>query len=56
MDLVADKAKYDADRRKDIDLGGTHGIDEVMKAEHLDALLFPGATVLRSRRNPAIRQ
>jgi amidase len=43
MDLVADKAKYDADRRKDIDLGGTHGIDEVMKAEHLDALLFPGA-------------
>lgn len=44
MDLVADKAKYDADRAKDIDLGGTHGIDQVMKAERLDALLFPGAS------------
>jgi amidase len=44
MDLVADKAKYDADRRKDIDLGGTHGIAEVMQGEHLDALLFPGAS------------
>jgi amidase len=43
MDLVADKAKYDADRAKDIDLGGPHGIDAVMQAEHLDALLFPGA-------------
>ena len=44
MDLVADKAKYDADRRKDIDLGGTHGIAEVMQGERLDALLFPGAS------------
>ncbi len=44
MDLVADKAKYDADRRKDIDLGGTHGIAEVMQSERLDALLFPGAS------------
>ena len=44
MDLVADKAKYDADRATDIDLGGTHGIDAVMKAERLDALLFPGAS------------
>jgi amidase len=43
MDLVADKAKYDADRRKDIDLGGTHGIAELMQAQHLDAILFPGA-------------
>ncbi len=44
MDLVADKARYDADRAKDIDLGGTHGIDEVMKSERLDAVLFPGAS------------
>ena len=44
MDLVTDKAKYDADRAKDIDLGGTHGIDLVMKAERLDAVLFPGAS------------
>ena len=43
MDLIADKAKYDADRAKDIDLGGAHGIDAVMQSEHLDALLFPGA-------------
>ncbi len=44
MDLVADKAKYDADRAKDIALGGPEGIDAVMKAERLDALVFPGAS------------
>jgi amidase len=44
MDVQGDKARYEADRAKDIDLAGTHGIDEVMKAEHLDALLFPGAS------------
>ncbi|MEX2285277.1 MAG: amidase family protein [Gemmatimonadota bacterium] len=44
MDLVADRARYDADRRKDIDLAGTHGIAEVMQAQRLDALLFPGAS------------
>ena len=44
MDLVADKPKYEADRAKDIDLGGTHGIDDVMKSERLDAVLFPGAS------------
>jgi amidase len=43
MDLVADKAKYDADRAKDVDLGGPHGIAQVMEAERLDAVLFPGA-------------
>ena len=43
MDLVADKAKYDADRAKDVDLGGPHGIAQVMQAERLDAVLFPGA-------------
>lgn len=44
MDLETDRARYEADRAKDIDLAGTHGIDEVMKAQHLDALLFPGAS------------
>jgi amidase len=44
MNVEADKARYEADRAKDIDLAGTHGIDEVMKANHLDALLFPGAS------------
>jgi amidase len=43
MDLEADKARYEADRAKDIRLGGTHGIDEVMKAQRLDAILFPAA-------------
>jgi len=43
MDLEKDLARYTADRAKDIRLGGTHGIDEVMKAERLDAILFPAA-------------
>jgi amidase len=43
MDLQADRARYESDRAKDISLAGTHGIDEVMKANNLDALLFPGA-------------
>jgi amidase len=43
MDLVADKAQYDANRAKDIDLGGTHGIEQVIKEQHLDALIFPAA-------------
>jgi amidase len=44
MDVEADRARYEADRAKDIDLAGTHGIDEVMKTQNLDALLFPGAS------------
>jgi amidase len=44
MDVEADRARYEADRAKDIELAATHGIDEVMKAQHLDALLFPGAS------------
>ena len=44
MDLEHDRARYEADRAKDMRLGGTHGIDEVMKAQQLDALLFPGAS------------
>ena len=42
MDVAADKGRYEADRAKDLALSATHGIDEVMRAEHLDALLFPG--------------
>jgi amidase len=42
MDVERDRARYEADRAKDIRLSATHGIDEVMKAERLDALLFPG--------------
>ena len=43
IDLDADRARYEADRAKDIDLAGVHGIDAVMKEQKLDALLFPGA-------------
>ena len=42
MDLELFKARYEADRAHDIRLTATHGIDEVMKAHKLDALLFPG--------------
>jgi amidase len=44
MNVQADKARYEADRAKDIALAGTHGIDEAMKAHRLDAILFPGAS------------
>ncbi len=44
LDLEKDHAKWQADREKDIRLAATHGIDEVMKAQKLDALLFPGAS------------
>jgi amidase len=42
MDVARDRARYEADRAKDVRLAGTHGIDEVMAAERLDAMLFPG--------------
>jgi len=42
MDLDTFRARYESDRARDILLTATHGIDEVMKAQHLDALLFPG--------------
>jgi amidase len=44
MDVEADRARYEADRAKDIALAATHGIDEVMKTNRLDALLFPGSS------------
>ena len=44
MDIVADRARYERDRAKDVRLTATHGIDEVMKAQQLDALLFPGGS------------
>ena len=42
MDLAADKAKYTADRAKDVALGGAEGIDAALKAARVDALIFPG--------------
>lgn len=43
MNVEADKSRYESDRARDIRLAGEHGIDEVMKAQRLDALLFPGS-------------
>src|SRR2546430_14840349 len=42
MDLDLFKARYESDRANDIRLTATHGIDEVMKSQNLDAILFPG--------------
>jgi amidase len=44
MDVARDRARYEADRAKDLALSATHGIDAAMKAHKLDALLFPGAS------------
>jgi len=44
MDLYADRARYEADRAKDLDLAGAQGIDAALKENKLDALFFPGAT------------
>ena len=43
MDLELFRERYESDRAKDIFLSATHGIDEVMNANKLDALLFPGS-------------
>jgi len=43
LDLETARATYEADRARDIHLNGTRGMDEVMTALELDALLFPGS-------------
>jgi amidase len=42
MDLELFRARYESDRANDLRLAATHGIDEVMSANRLDALFFPG--------------
>jgi amidase len=44
IDLEADRARYEADRRKDTLLAATHGIDAALETHRLDALLFPGTS------------
>jgi amidase len=44
MDLQADRARYEADRAKDLRLSGAEGIDATLKKYNLDALVFPGAS------------
>jgi amidase len=42
MDVDADRARFDADRRKDLALSRANGIDGVLNAHQLDAILTPG--------------
>jgi amidase len=44
LDVMTDRARWEADRKKDIHLGGTHGIKEAIETHKLDALLFAGAS------------
>jgi amidase len=44
MDVEGDRARYAIDRARDLALAGAHGLDEVMKGQKLDALLFPGSS------------
>ena len=44
MEVGRDRARYEADRAKDLALSATHGIDAVMAQHRLDALLFPGGS------------
>jgi amidase len=44
MDVEADRPRYQLDRAKDIALSAAHGIDEIMTAEKLDAILFPAGS------------
>jgi amidase len=44
MDVTLDRARYEADRAKDVRLNGAEGIDAVMKEHSLDAVLFPGGS------------
>ena len=44
MSVEGDRARYQQDRLRDVFLAGTHGIDEVMATQRLDALLFPGSS------------
>ena len=41
IDLDRDRARYEADRAKDIELTAAHGIDAAIAENDLDALLFP---------------
>lgn len=44
MDVARDRARWETDRAKDVYLAATHGIDEPMMVNNLDALLFPGSS------------
>jgi tetratricopeptide (TPR) repeat protein len=46
IDLEGDRARYEEDRKRDLELGGGAGIDAAIEQHDLDALRFPGASGL----------
>jgi amidase len=44
VDLEKDRARYEADKARDLLVSTTNGIDHVMQQHQLDALLFPGSS------------
>ena len=44
VDLERDRPRYQADQARDLLVSATNGIDAVMTAQQLDALLFPGSS------------
>jgi amidase len=42
IDLVQDRARYDADRARDLALAGDRGFKAAIETHRLDALMFPG--------------
>ena len=44
VDLERDRARYEADKARDLWVSATNGIDAAMKQSQLDALLFPGSS------------
>jgi amidase len=44
MDVERDKGRYEVDRKKDLELTATRGLDAVLTEHRLDALVFPGPT------------
>ena len=43
LDSAEDRARYEADRARELRLVGTEGVEAIMDAQRLDALLFVGA-------------
>ena len=44
VNLTSDAARYQTDRNRDLFISRTHGIDEVIARNNLDAIIFPGAS------------
>jgi amidase len=44
VNLEEDRARYEADRARDLAMSRTNGFDAVMNANRLDAVMFPGSS------------